>query len=504
MIKLNTLTVRIRPTKKQKICWNYLDDKETEFIFFGGGAGGGKSWLGCEWLLKMCLVYPGSRWFIGRNELTRLKKSTYITWLKVCAFHKIPNDLWKFNSQDNIIEFINFKTRQFDNYGSKIDLINVEWQPRDPLYERFGSIEYTGGFGEEVGEWKEKAFDVLKSRIGRHNDFDGVFVFPKFYLTGNPKKNWSYYSFYKPWKDTHLADGHTFIMQVETEKFTCVFIQSLYYDNPYTVKQYERQLQSIRDKVLRERLKNGNWEYEDNEASLIEYEKILTMFSRIMTEEMNGEMYLSVDAARFGGDLIVVILWQGLFIKKIYPIDKSDLYYATDIAEKNKLKDKYRLTKTAEKIRVIMSKYHIDISHVVIDEDGVGGGLVDILYGSVGFVNGSKAIHELNDNDYMQETDKYFYKNLRSQCYFKLSELINDGKIGIYTDIPMDVQQSLIEELEVVRKKYVEDNEKKLQIIGKEDIKEIIGRSPDFADSMMMRMYYELGMESFTDIAVVW
>jgi len=36
------------------------------------------------------------------------------------------------------------------------------------------------------------------------------------------------------------------------------------------------------------------------------------------------------------------------------------------------------------------------------------------------------------------------------------------------------------------------DNDGKLSIIKKDDIKSKIGRSPDYSDAIMMRMYYEL------------
>lgn len=39
--------------------------------------------------------------------------------------------------KDNFIELGN---------GSRIDLLDLQYQPRDPLYERFGSLEYTGGW----------------------------------------------------------------------------------------------------------------------------------------------------------------------------------------------------------------------------------------------------------------------------------------------------------------------------------------------------------------------
>ena len=48
------------------------------------------------------------------------------------------------------------------------------------------------------------------------------------------------------------------------------------------------------------------------------------------------------------------------------------------------------------------------------------------------------------------------------------------------------------EELALIRAKYADADDKKLQIDGKEEMKESLGRSPDFADALMMRMLLEL------------
>ena len=164
----------IKPTYKQHLAWEAL--KKYAYIFFGGGAGGGKSWWLCETRLVNCYFYPGYKSFIARAELKRLMESTYITWCKVCQFHNIPKTDWKLNGQYNYIEFFN---------GSRIDLLDVKYLPSDPLYERFGSLEYTDGAIEECGEIHFMAFDVLKTRIGRHlnKEFN---ISATIALTGNP------------------------------------------------------------------------------------------------------------------------------------------------------------------------------------------------------------------------------------------------------------------------------------------------------------------------------
>src|SRR5205807_7649020 len=135
----------------------------------------------------------------------------YVTWTKVCAFHHIPPQDWKLNGQYNYIEFRN---------GSRIDLLDVDFLPSDPLFERFGSLEYTEGDLEEAGEIHFLAFDVLKSRVGRHLNKE-YGLLPKIGLTANPSKNFLYSLFYKPWKDGTLPAEYA-------------FIQSLYGDNKYS------------------------------------------------------------------------------------------------------------------------------------------------------------------------------------------------------------------------------------------------------------------------------
>ena len=137
-----------QPTYKQHLCYEALKNPNVEEVFFGGGAGGGKSWAICESRLVRCYLYPGYRSFIGRNELKRLMQSTYVTWLKVCRFHNIPKDDWHLNGQYNYIEFIAGAAK-----GSRIDLLDLKYLPtEDPLYERFGSVECSDGAIEEAGE----------------------------------------------------------------------------------------------------------------------------------------------------------------------------------------------------------------------------------------------------------------------------------------------------------------------------------------------------------------
>lgn len=423
------------------------------------------SWLGCEWLLVNCYRYPGTKWFIGRNELKRLMQSSFITWKKVCKYHNIPTSDWKLNGQYNYIQF---------NNGSQIDLLDVKYLPTDPLYERFGSTEYTGGWLEEAGEIDFGAFDVLKSRIGRHMNKD-YNVASKLFITCNPKKNWLYREVYKPYKEKTLPTEYA-------------FIQSLYGDNPHTADEYEDNLKQIKDKAMRERLMHGNWEYDDDPNTLIDYDAIVDMFTNAVD---SGEKYLVADVARFGKDKTVVYLFEGLMLYKVYVWLKQ----STNI--------------TADRIDKILQDEQIPRSHALIDEDGIGGGVVDNLPGVKGFIANSrpmesreyKPIDSLRNGKIIFRVPKQNFKNLKAQCSYLLADEINNHRVAVDRNIKFEAdgnityetfKANLIEELEQIKAKDIDDDEKPLNIISKEEVKEAIGRSPDYSDTLMMRIYFFL------------
>jgi hypothetical protein len=114
---------------------------------------------------------------------------------------------------------------------------------------------------------------------------------------------------------------------------------------------------------------------------------------------------------------------------------------------------------------------------VIVDSDGVGGGVADQIRGK-NFVNNSKPLH--NEN----------YVNLKTQCYIKLSELFKEGKISINLIEPT-VVDDLTQELLSIKFKDI-DKDNKISIMSKDEQKRILGKSPDLADALMMRMIYEL------------
>jgi len=339
----------IRPTYKQHLAWQALENPDIDEIHYGGAAGGGKSWFGCESRLVRAYRYPGYKSFIGRTELTRLMASTYVTWTKVCAHHKIPVDDWSFNGKYHYIEFKN---------GSRIDLLDLAYKPSDPMYERLGGLEYTDGWIDEAGEVPFMAVDILRSRVGRHmnKEFN---LNPDMLYTYNPNKGWVY-RVYKQYRDGTLPPS-------------TVFIQALYKDNPHTAEIYGKQLDKIQDPAMKQRLKFGSFEYDSDPATLIEYEASLDLFTN--TIQSDGSKYLTIDVARHGKDKTVKYLWDGL---RLYGV-KIYARQGTDV--------------TSIKVAATMDEESIPRSHTLADEDGIGGAVVDQNKGIKGFIANSPQLN---------------------------------------------------------------------------------------------------------------
>lgn len=428
----------MRLTVKQTKAIEFLEDSTTTELYYGGAAGGGKSYFGSYWILKSALKYPGSRWLMGRSELKNLKKTTLNSFFEVCKEQGLlANVHYRVNQQDSIIALPN---------GSQIILADLFAYPSDPQFDSLGSLEITGAFIDEAPQVTEKAKNIVKSRIRYKLDEFGII--PKLLMCGNPSKNWAYYQFYQPDRQGELRGDRK-------------FIQALVTDNPYISPHYIESLKGL-DKNSRERLLNGNWEYDDDPTALIDYEKILDCFTNDWLA--TGEGYITCDVARFGNDKTVIGVWKGFRVGLLVYVKRS-------------------VSEVAGIIRELQGKYQIPNSNTIADEDGVGGGVVDIL-GCKGFVNNSKAL----PNPITQKDDNY--ANLKSQCYYRLAERINKGELFIDCEEP-GMKQMIIQELEQV-KQFNMDKDAKKQVLPKDKVKEIIGRSPDFADTLMMREWFEL------------
>lgn len=141
---------------------------------------------------------------------------------------------------------------------------------------------------------------------------------------------------------------------------------------------------------------------------------------------------------------------------------------------------KKKTTEVAAEIRRLATLYMVPMSNVVIDEDGIGGGVVDLLPGCIGFVANSSPLHQKPGES---------YRNLKSQCAFKLADIINAN--GVFEQAEAVVQDYLTQDLEQIKQKHF-DKQIPKEIVSKDVVKELLGRSPDEGDTYIMRAYFEV------------
>ena len=427
------MTINLAFTPKQSTAVRYLFDNESSEILFGGGAGGGKSYLGCAYIIYSCIKYKEIRCLIGRSKLDNLKKTTLNTFFEVCKEWGLKaNKDYEYNGSSNIITFYN---------GSQVMLKDLFHYPSDVNYDSLGSLELTMAFVDECNQITQKAKAILSSRI--RYKLDEYKLIPKLFMSCNPAKNWVYNEFYLPNKQGKLPKHRK-------------FVQALASDNIHISKHYEEQLKKL-DEISKQRLLYGNWEYDDSEDKLIDYNAILNMYENENLPK--GYKYISCDVARFGKDKTVIIYWNGLRAEKIKVLDTNTITEASEI------------------IKEIQRTEEVPLNNIIVDDDGIGGGVRDILR-CKGFNNNGKVINGEN------------YQNLKTQCYYKLAEYINAGKIYVQTN-NTSIKEYMTKELEQVRRDKI-DRDTKLAIVSKEKVKNILGRSPDYSDALMMRMFYEL------------
>lgn len=444
------LDFNTRGNEKQKDCARaWLDNSITEIVY-GGSKGAAKSFTGCSLIFGDAFIYPNTHYFIAREELNDLRKYTIPSIHEVFGLWGIPQSAYKYNGQDNYFLLYN---------NSKVFLIECKYYPSDPDYMRFGSMQMTRGWIEEAGQVREDAKKNLQASIGRWKNSEYGLT-RKLLQTCNPSKNYLY-GIYKKHKQG-ILEPHI------------KFIQALPEDNKMLPAGYLESLHQTFTGVQKQRLLFGNWEYDDSPDSLISYDNITNLFTNLQVRNENAEMFITADVARLGSDKAVISVWRGFEIVELIEYDIS------------------RINELQQGILTLKNKWNVKNSNILADEDGVGGGLVDILQ-IKGFINNSSPLPdpESEQTDQNGKELKENYQNLKSQCYFRYASRVSKGGVYLSYELSSTQKETIIEEHEQIRS-YKTDMDGKLRIMPKEQVKANIGHSPDYSDCFAMREWFEL------------
>lgn len=294
--------------------------------------------------------------------------------------------------------------------------------------ERLKSMNL-GFFGiDQAEETTENHFFMLASRL--RLNLPGIYY--KALLTANPEPGWVRDRFI----DNHYPDH--------------IFIPALPSDNPHLPKDYENKLRAlyVNNPELIKALLEGNWDVTLSGDFLIAYSLIRAAIARDLPRAGNCE--LGVDVARFGDDETVVMVRRGMKITRVESWGKQDTVF------------------TAGKVAAIAREENA--TAVNVDEIGIGAGVVDILKANqinvVGVISSEAA------------RQKEVYSNKRAELYSHLASHFEDGSISI-PNLP-----KLSSQLSSMKYKY--DTHHRKIIESKDDIRKRSGKSPDYADTLML------------------
>jgi len=426
-------------TEKQIKALELLNDMNISSVGYGGGARSGKTLLECFWVIFQCLSYDGVAYGLCRKELSVIKQTVLLTLFELLSFYRLKDgDDYKYQEQRKRIVFSN---------GSIIHLIDMAYQPSDPLYTRFGGLELTAAAVDESNENNLESITILSTRCNWKNNLRYNLSSP-ILETFNPDKGHVYKRFYVPYRDG-------------IEPSFRKFIPALPSDNPNpAIKKWIEQVSRSGDDITIERLINGNFDYDDNPKLLVQYDAICDLFANDKVEA-KGLKYISADLAMSGRDRFVAGYWHGNVCEV-----KIDKVKATGKSIEYDLK------------KLIQNK-GIYNSNVVSDADGLGNYLDSYIRNIRTFRGNKRAV---NSKD---------FDNLKSECAWKLAEMINKREIKIICTPQQE--EKIKQELSVClrRDNLTEDTQKK-KLIKKPQMIQELGGSPDYFDMLNMKMVFHI------------
>ena len=166
---------------------------------------------------------------------------------------------------------------------------------------------------------------------------------------------------------------------------------------------------------------------------------------------------MGVDVARFGNDKTVIIIRQGPRVIHIDELRKSDIVNTTGA--------------------VITAALKYKVKDIIIDEIGVGAGVLDNLKADRRF-----NAQGLNGSNSSSNNEKYL--NLRAEVFDGLRQRFADGDISIPND------PELISQLASLTYKY--NARGQLQLESKDQIRSTGRQSPDKADAIALAFTSEI------------
>lgn len=239
------------------------------------------------------------------------------------------------------------------------------------------------------------------------------------------------------------------------------------------------------DEEQRSRDLDGNWNFKNTGDDMIKL-RDMERFYASPYNTADGTRRASCDIAFTGGDSLVMWLWIGWHIEDVFVIRMDAKTVISAVKSK-------------------LDEWGVREENFVYDLNGLGQVFKPSNNGSgffpkaVPFNNQQAPFATTREQE---DSIKYMYANLKSQCAYILASKIIKGEISINERLldlqfngdgfeKMPLRQILIKERKCVRQEE-ETADKGFKLINKKTMKKIVGHSPDYFEGLIMRMVFEM------------
>lgn len=203
-------------------------------------------------------------------------------------------------------------------------------------------------------------------------------------------------------------------------------------------------------------------EESQEESQSISNDSIQDMFTNSHAE--TGAKYITADIAFEGADKFTVWVWDGWKIIDKVIFDKSP----APVVEST--------------IKEVAEKYKVGRSNIAYDSDGLGNFLE-------GYLRGAKPVHN-NSAPLKIKGQKMEFKNFKAQYHYEFAQKANEKAVWIACDVE-EHKEEIIKDFQMIRNKNFGTGGK-FELLSKKEIREYIGRSPDYSDGICLRGIFEL------------
>ena len=431
--------------------------KEKSIFWLIGGAGGGKTFYPLALFHRLCLIFDGVRFVVIRKTEKILKATT------IPSYNQMQRALGCLDKNGKpSIKIVDMRAK----YPNNSEIL-FRWADlsKDKDNDNIKGLEPTAVLIEEANQIDLSIYNTLLTRMGRwnkdilHTPTGKKIDIPAFmFCTCNPNNSWVKSEIYDKWQD-------------DTLKKNIYVNNSTPYDNEKNLGQgYIEQLANLPEKI-RNRYLQGEWEYENDPAQLIRYEWIKNCRREKFDEAfILGRRVLALDPADSGKDTS----------NFCYMIDncviRFETYTGLNPTELGKL--------AVEKAKGFgIDKKSKDL---IIDAIGIGSGVCSTVE-DLGFectrFKGSETAGTINANGKKKKRRTSYgfsFLNTRAEAGWTVRELMQKEQLEIITD--RDLEQEMMAH-------HFDDQDKEIKLRKKDEVKALIGRSPDKMDSLSMAVW---------------